>query len=166
MKSRTQKITMSALLAAIIFVVTRFIQIPMPAVGYVNLGDVFVILTGWMLPGWYGFLAAGIGSALADVLSGFIVYAPVTFLIKGLMAFLVGVIFKAFSKNTNIIIRGLIAGLVAEALMLAGYLVYESFLYGFKTALLSVPFNGIQGVIGMVLGAELINVISETKFLK
>ncbi len=82
------------------------------------------------------------------------------------MAFLVGVIFKAFSKNTNIIIRGLIAGLVAEALMLAGYLVYESFLYGFKTALLSVPFNGIQGVIGMVLGAELINVISETKFLK
>ena len=166
MKTCTQKITASSLLAAIIFVVTRFIQIPLPAVGYVNLGDVFVILTGWLLPGWYGFLAAGIGSALADILSGFVIYAPVTFLIKGLMAFLTGVIFKAFSKNANIVIKGLAAGLIAEILMIAGYLVYESFLYGFKTALLSVPFNSIQGVIGMVLGAELINVILKTKLFK
>ena len=169
MKTKTQKITLSALLAALIFVATRFIQIPLPSVGYVNLGDVFVILAGWMLPGGYGFLAAGIGSALADLLSGFAIYAPVTFLIKGLMALLVGVIFKCLGKKNNsikVLIVALLAAFIAEAIMIAGYLVYESFLYGFKTAVLSVPFNGIQGVVGLIAGAELINIWAEIKMSK
>ena len=166
MRTKTQKITMSALLAAIIFVATRFIQIPMPAVGYVNLGDAFVILAGWMLPGGYGFLAAGIGSALADVLSGYVVYAPVTFAVKGLMAVLVWLIFKTFGKNKSTVIKSIVAGLVAELVMIAGYLVYESFLYGFKTAILSVPFNGIQGAVGLVLGVVLVNALSKSKLFK
>ena len=166
MKTKTQKITMSALIAAIIFVVTRFIQVPMPAVGYVNLGDAFVILAGWMLPGWYGFLAAGIGSALADVLSGFVIYAPATFIVKGLMALLVWITFKSFGKNRNTIIKSIVAGLASEVVMIAGYLVYEGFLYGFKTAILSVPFNGIQGAVGLVVGAVLINAFSKSKIFK
>ena len=166
MRTKTQKITMSALLAAIIFVATRFIQIPMPAVGYVNLGDAFVILAGWMLPGGYGFLAAGIGSALADVLSGYVVYAPVTFAVKGLMAVLVWLIFKTFGKNKSTVIKSIVAGFIAELVMIAGYLVYESFLYGFKTAILSVPFNGIQGAVGLVLGVVLVNALSKSKLFK
>ncbi len=166
MRTKTQKITMSALLAAIIFVATRFIQVPMPAVGYVNLGDAFVILAGWMLPGGYGFLAAGIGSALADVLSGYVVYAPVTFAVKGLMAVLVWLIFKTFGKNRGTVIKSIVAGFIAELVMIAGYLVYESFLYGFKTAVLSVPFNGIQGAVGLVLGVVFVNALSKSKLFK
>ena len=164
MRTKTQKITFTALLAAIIFVATRFIQVPMPAVGYVNLGDAFIILAGWILPGWYGFLAAGIGSALADVLSPYVIYAPATFIVKGLMAILVRLIFKSFGKNT--LLKSIVAGFIAEVAMIAGYLIYESFLYGFKTAVLSVPFNGIQGAVGLIAGVILVNAFSRTKLFK
>ncbi len=82
-----------ALLAALCYVATRVIQIPSPMSGYVNLGDSLVLLSGWMLGPWWGFCAAGIGSMLADVLSGYAYYAPATFLIKGVMALLAAVLF-------------------------------------------------------------------------
>ena len=79
MKTRTQKIVMSSLLAALACVATMIIKIPSPLNGYINLGDCVVLLSGWLLPPVYGFVAAGLGSALADIFSGYIIYAPATF---------------------------------------------------------------------------------------
>lgn len=162
MRTRTQKIASSALLAALIFITTRFISIPLPAVGYVNMGDGLVILAGWMLSPWYGFLAAGIGSALSDVLSPFVVYAPATFVVKGLMAVIVHFVFKTL-KQKNKIVAGVSGGLIAEIAMVGGYLLFESVLYGFKTAVVSVPFNCIQGLVGLVIGVILVSVFSKRK---
>ena len=161
MRTKTQKIALSALLAALIFIATRFISIPLPAVGYVNMGDGLVILAGWMLTPGYGFLAAGIGSALSDVLSPFVVYAPVTFLIKGLMAVIIHLFIKALKKQK--IVAGIIGGLTAETVMVGGYLLFESVLYGFKTALVSISFNAIQGGVGLIVGVTLIYIFSKRK---
>ena len=161
MRTKTQKIASSALLAALIFIATRFISIPLPAVGYVNMGDGLVILAGWMLTPGCGFLAAGIGSALSDVLSPFVVYAPVTFLIKGLMAVIIHLFIKALKKHK--IVAGIIGGLTAETVMVSGYLLFESVLYGFKTALVSIPFNAIQGGVGLIVGVILIYIFSKRK---
>lgn len=54
--------------------------------GFVNLGDCFVLLSGWLLGPWWGGAAGGIGSMLADLLLGYGHYAPGTLIIKGLMA--------------------------------------------------------------------------------
>ena len=162
MRTKTQKITASALLAALIFIATRFIQIPMPAVGYVNAGDGIVILAGWMLSPGYAFLAAGVGSALADVLSPYVIYAPATFFIKGIMAVLVALIFKAF-KNKNTVVPSIAGSILAEIIMIGGYFLYEGILYGFKTAILSVPFNSIQGGVAVIIGIVLVNVMSKIK---
>ena len=86
MKTKTQKIVMAALLAALACIATMIIKIPSPLKGYINLGDCIVLLAGWMLLPKYGFLAAGLGSALADLFSGYVIYAPATFVIKGVMA--------------------------------------------------------------------------------
>ena len=94
MKTNTQKIVMASLLAALCCVATMIIKIPSPLKGYLNLGDCVVLLSGWMLSPLYGFLAAGIGSALADLFLGYVVYAPVTFLIKGVMAIISHFVFK------------------------------------------------------------------------
>ena len=165
MRTKTQKITASALLAALIFIATRFIQIPMPAVGYVNAGDGLVILAGWMLSPGYAFLAAGVGSAIADVLSPYVIYAPATFVIKGIMAVLVAALFKAF-KNKNTVIPSIVGSISAEIIMIGGYFLYEGLLFGFKTAMLSVPFNSIQGGVAVVIGVVLVNVMSKTKLHK
>ena len=85
-KNTTQRIVMAAMLVALTTVATMIVKIPSPLKGYINIGDCVVLLAGWSLSPLYGFLAAGIGSALADLFSGYIVYAPATFLIKGLMA--------------------------------------------------------------------------------
>ena len=74
------------MLAALTCVATIVIKIPSPLNGYINLGDCIVLLSGWLLSPVYGFFAAGLGSALADLFSGYAAYAPATFLIKGLMA--------------------------------------------------------------------------------
>ena len=47
----------------------------------------------------YAFVSAGLGSALADVFSGYLVYAPATFVIKGLMALVAFAFCKILAKN-------------------------------------------------------------------
>ena len=97
---KVQKLVVSALMAALTYVATMVVQIPSPMNGYVNLGDCFVLLSGWLLGPWYGGAAAGIGSMLTDLLSGYGYYAPGTFVIKGLDALVAALIFKAMGRTS------------------------------------------------------------------
>ena len=65
---KIRKLVLAALLAALVCVATMVVQIPSPMQGYVNLGDCFVLLSGWLLGPGYGAAAAGIGSMLVDLL--------------------------------------------------------------------------------------------------
>ena len=44
---KVQKLVVSALMAALTYVATMVVRIPSPMNGYVNLGDCFVLLSGW-----------------------------------------------------------------------------------------------------------------------
>lgn len=73
--SQTSKLTLTAMFAAITCIATMLIKIPTPATqGYIHFGDAFVILAGVFPGGAYGLLAAGIGSALADIFSGYVAF--------------------------------------------------------------------------------------------
>ena len=69
--TRIKTLVFAALLAALVCVATMVIQIPSPANGYVNLGDCFVLLSGWLLGPLHGAAAAGIGSMMADLFLGY-----------------------------------------------------------------------------------------------
>ena len=99
MKSKTQKIVITSMLAALTCIATMIIKIPSPLKGYINLGDGVVLLSGWFLSPFYGFLAAGVGSSLADLFLGYATYAPSTFLIKKIMALSACLIFKYFNTE-------------------------------------------------------------------
>ena len=58
---KIRKLVLAALLAALVCVATMVVQIPSPMQGYVNLGDCFVLLSGWLLGPWYGFAPGGGG---------------------------------------------------------------------------------------------------------
>lgn len=162
-KKATQKLVIAALLAALTCVATMVIKIPSPLKGYLNLGDCVVLTAGWMLSPLYGFLAAGLGSALADIFSGYAIYAPATFLIKGLMALAAFYIYKALHKRINNPVSRIISGFIAEVIMVLGYYIFEGFMYGFDSALLNVPANAIQGAAGLILGFILIKVFEKSK---
>lgn len=163
--STTRQLVMTALLAALTCVATMVIHIPSPLKGYLNLGDCFVLLSGWMLSPLYGFLAAGIGSALADLFAGYVTYAPATFVIKGLMALVAYYGFKLLRNKTGNLVAYIISGVVAEVVMVLGYFLFEGFLYGFIPSLVNIPANAVQGVAGIILGCILIKVLERLKFL-
>ena len=162
-KNTTQKIAVAALLAALTCVATMVIKIPSPMKGYLNLGDCVVLTAGWMLSPVYGFLAAGLGSALADLFSGYVVYAPATFLIKGLMALVARFVYKALCGKIYSSISRLISGVLAEIIMVLGYYIFEGFMYGFLPSLVNIPANAVQGIAGLVLGFVLIKIFEKTK---
>ena len=159
MKREKLKLTMiSAMFAALICVATMVVKIPTPLNGYINLGDCFILVAAFTLPCSYGFLAAGIGSCLADILSGYTDYAPATFVIKGLMvlvAFLVAKLLKKQKKSVAVVV----AGILAEFTMVAGYYVFEGFRYGFLASLANIPMNLLQGAAGILLAAILLRVL-------
>ena len=161
-KSSTQKIVISALLAALTCVATMIIKIPSPLKGYLNLGDCVVLLSGWMLSPVYAFLAAGLGSALADLFSGYVVYAPITFVIKGLMALVAFYGFKLLHKKLYSLTSRIISGIASEAVMILGYFVFEGFLYGFAPSAINIPANSIQGIAGLILGCILIKALEKS----
>ena len=161
MKTRTQKIVMASLLASLCCVATMIIKIPSPLKGYLNLGDCIVLLSGWLMSPLYGFFAAGMGSALADVFSGYVMYAPATFIIKGAMALVASYGFKILEKRGAGISGRIISGGAAEVVMILGYFVFEGFLYGFGPSIVNIPANGIQGIAGLVLGVILIRVFEK-----
>lgn len=162
-KNATQKLVFAALLAALTCVATVIIKIPSPLKGYLNLGDCVVLTAGWLLSPLYGFLAAGLGSALADLFSGYFVYAPATFLIKGLMALAAWCTYKALNKKINNPVSRIISAVVAELIMIGGYYIFEGFIYGFEASLVNMPANAVQGVAGLVLGFALIKILEKTK---
>lgn len=162
-KNTTQKIAVTALLAALTCVATMVIKIPSPMKGYLNLGDCVVLTAGWMLSPVYGFLAAGLGSALADLFSGYVVYAPATFLIKGLMALVARFVYKALCGKIYSSVSRIISGVLAEIIMVLGYYIFEGFMYGFSTSLVNIPANAVQGIAGLVLGFVLIKIFEKTK---
>ena len=159
----TQRIVMAALLAALTCVATMIIKIPSPLKGYLNLGDCVVLLAGWMLSPTYGFLAAGLGSALADTFSGYVTYIPATFVIKGLMALIAFYGFKLLHSKLGNISSRIISGIVAEVVMVAGYFIFEGFLYGFGPSLVNIPANVIQGIAGLIIGTILVKVFEKSK---
>ncbi len=162
----TRKIVMSALLASLTMVATMFIRIPL-ALGYVNLGDVFVLLSVFILGPIYGTIAAGIGSGLADLI-GYISYAPGTLIIKSAMAIVAWLIYILIFKATNKKMLGeIIGGIVGAILMAVGYFVYEILFFTTSAvAIINMPWNLLQGGIGVALSVIIMRVLTVTKTLE
>lgn len=160
---KVRKLVVSALMAALTYVATMVIRIPSPMDGYVNLGDCFVLLSGWLLGPWYGGAAAGIGSMLTDLLSGYGYYAPGTFVIKGLDALVAALIFKAMGRTS---VAAIVSGLVGEIIMVVGYFGYAALLLGKGIgAAASIPGNLVQAVMGLAIGLILFFLLKRSKAL-
>lgn len=166
----TKKIVISAMLAALVCVATMIIKIPSPLEGYINLGDCVVLLSGWLLSPLYGFLTASIGSALADILSPYALYAPATFVIKGTMAIIAYYVFKLVAKKlvrkkSYDIFSRIASGIAAEMIMILGYYIFEGFLYGFGPSAINIPANAVQGTAGVIFGIVLVKIFEKSKII-
>lgn len=152
MNNNLKKLILAALFAALSCVATMSIRIPTPGTGgYIHPGDAIVILSGVILGPVWGFFAGGIGSALSDLIGGYFVYVPITFVIKGLVALVAGHLYQKIGKTQKSRYVAVVLGGVADIILVAGgYFVCEYFIYGAGAAA-SIPANIIQGIGGLVI---------------
>ena len=144
---KVKRLTLGGVMAALVFVMTYFPKVPVPATGgYIHLGDGAIFLAS-MLLGPLSVAAAAIGSALSDLVGGYVTYVLPTLVIKGLMALVVWLLYRPGRP-----LRQLLAFFLAEALMAAGYFLTEWALMGLAPALAAVVPNLIQGAAGVGLG--------------
>ena len=157
MNSNLKKLLMTALFAALACVATMSIRIPTPGTnGYIHPGDAVVILSGIILGPFWGMLAGGIGSALADLIGGYFIYVPITLVIKGLIALIAGVVYQKIGKTSKTRYTAVILGGVTDIILVAGgYFLCESFMYGAAGAAASIPANIIQGIGGLIIACVL-----------
>ncbi len=153
------KLVTAALMAALTCVVTMFLPIKIPNTqgGYIHPGDAFVLLSGIILGPLYGGLAAGIGSFMADLFLGAVVYAPATLVIKTLAAIVASYSYRHIRKD-SVILSGVFVGIVVTV----GYYLYDCILSRNVIAPLAfIPFNLLQNVMGIVIAFLLLPLIKK-----
>jgi len=100
---KTLLLSLTALMTALIAVLTVSFQIAVPATqGYFNLGEVGVFISAILFGPIIGGIAGGVGSMIADLATGYVLYAPGTLLIKGLEGFTVGYLSWAFRDRFSV----------------------------------------------------------------
>lgn len=155
--NKTRMLTTIAAMAALTFVVTWLVKVPIPVGNgaYLNFGDVVIYMCAFMLGGPGAAIAAGIGSMFADFAVGAgAVYAVPTLIIKATMGFVAGTITKKQTFASYVI-----ACIVGGAIMTFGYGFYEFVMFGASYALASIPYNLIQWVGSAVLACVLYGVV-------
>ena len=166
-----RNITLAALAIALTTLATLLIRIPNPATqGYINLGDA-MLFTVALVFGWrIGGLAGGVGSALADALGGYFLWAPWTLVIKGMEGILVGRV-AAWGGRDGTRSRkftAVAAVLAGGAWMVSGYYLAGSVLFGGVAALTEIPGNlvqaGVAVVVALPLSAILKNALQRSEY--
>ena len=156
--NKTVGLIYTALMICLILLGTVLVRIPVPMTqGYVHLGDAVIFLAVLILGKRRAAVAAGLGSALADILGGFAFWAPWTLIIKYLMGLITGTILELAPVNSNgKQISGTLIKILSMSIggifMCAAYLLAERVIYGsFALAILGLPWNVGQVAVGILI---------------
>lgn len=170
-----KKLVLSGLMIALVFLATYFTRIPTPLPGgYFNLGDAVIMLAAAFLGPLGGLAAGAIGSSLADLAAGALLFAPITLVVKGVEGLIVGLLAVKYwqtrkkRQTTSAHFSLILAVAVGAVIMVAGYFFAEAFLlsifdeaFGWTAAITELLPNFIQGGLSAVLGYILILLLSK-----
>jgi len=201
-----RKIPLLAFYVALVAVSTVLLPLYVPATrGYYNIGEAAIFTVALLSGPYFGAVAGGMGSALADLILGYPIYAPATLLIKGLeggvlgyladkrpqfsrrrwviFSFLIGIVLflavyligSTYYTSVDPLLLGVIATasagliilaglfssseagwqvlscLIAGIMMVTGYFLYEQLLFGLGAAMVEIPVNLGQMVVGVLV---------------
>lgn len=175
MMSRNSKLTfnmvITSIFAALSFVVTVYIAIPIPGTsgaGYLNLSDVFIFVIAALVNPWIGGLVGGISGMLSDFFLGYSYFAPFTLMIKFIEGIVAGYLFRALTmtgKETkvNYLWKSLVSFMVGGLIMAALYMIPDYITYinipgeapggSYTFIFFDLGFNSIQGIVDAILGS-------------
>jgi uncharacterized membrane protein len=153
-----------ALMAAMVFVTTYVIEIPVGTKAVLHIGDTMVFAGAIILGKKKAALASAIGMGLFDLLSPYAVWAPFTFIIKGAMAYIASAIAHRKNYQGNNSMNNIFGFIVAGIWMIIGYFFAGAVIYkSFALALLDIQGNIIQVTAGIVLAIPIIAALRKAK---
>ena len=148
--TKVKNMCLAGIFCAVVFVFTAYVHIPSHT-GYTHIGDGFIYLAACMLPLPYAMFVGAAGALLADVLTGFAMWAPASVIIKA-----AAVLF--FSRRSERIVtpRNLLALIPASLVCIVGYYLYEALItLNFVAPLAGIPGYITQSVLSSILFAAL-----------
>lgn len=164
-KNKIQNLCETGLFIAIIFIGVFIIKIPGPF-GYTHIGDSMIFLSVLMLGGKRGAIAGGIGAALADIVSGYTIWAVPTLICKVCMALLMGALIQQHIlglKGWILWILSALAGGITQGL---GYVIFWYALFGKAAAIAAIPGLAFQAITGIIIAFVLAEALQKTTLKK
>lgn len=154
-KIQVKELCMSALGICLVFCATFLIKIPNGFQGYFNCGDGMILAFAPFVNPLFAFLIGGVGSAIADIVSGYASYALFTLVIKGIEGLLISTLISKFISKSFVFALGAIW-------MIIGYFIADSFVnQSLWIGVLSMPVNIVQGITGCILGLILYPILKK-----
>jgi uncharacterized membrane protein len=146
--NKTQALVVNALFVALTLVATMFINLKLPIAGnggLIHLGNVPLFIAAFVFGRRTGAIAGAFGMGLFDLISGWTIWAPFTFIIVGAMGYVAGLIGEKVPGKRVVVYS--IAVIAALLIKIVGYYFAEVILYGnWITPFGSIPGNVLQVV--------------------
>jgi uncharacterized membrane protein len=156
------KLAIAAVFAALVCVATLTLVISIPATtGYFNLGETVIYTAALLFGPLVGGVAGGGGAAIADIIVA-AQFAPGTLIVKGIEGAIVGFLNKKIQQRTHsLTLSAVISVIIGGLEMVAGYFIYEQLALGYPlaVALVEVPFNIVQMLVGLVVAVPVMHAI-------
>lgn len=142
-------ITYLGLITAVTLTLSMLVIIPVPATnGLVTLLDAGVYIAGLLFAGIGGGFVGAMTGLLIDLLSGYTIWAPFSFVIHGLQGWVFGYLIHKYGSGRKMIYLSL---LIANLIMIIGYAIANFYLYGPGTGWASIPGNILQTGFGSLV---------------
>lgn len=162
---RVREMCETGLFVAIVFLGVFIIKIPGPF-GYTHIGDSMIFLAVLMLGGKRGAIAGGLGAAIADIVSGYTIWALPTMICKALMALVMGALIKNHIFGLKGRILWIVAAVAGGLTQGVGYVITWYVLFGKAAAIAAVPGLTFQAVSGIIIAFVLSEALQKSALKK
>jgi len=168
--TQTFSLILTSMLIALVFVATLLLNIKLPITangGLVHLGTAMLFIASFLFGPKKAFIAGAVGMGLFDLVSGWTLWAPFTFVARGLQGYIVGKIAWSNGRNGKSVAFNLLATIISIPVMLAVYYICEGVLYSNWIApVASIPGNIVQNVVGIIVAIPVCIALKKTPFFK
>lgn len=167
-KFKTKDLVVSSLLISLVFIATKFINIRLPISingGLIHLGNTMLFISAIVFGKRKGAIAGSFGMALFDIVSGWVLWAPFTFIIRGVMGYIIGTVSWGNNRNGDSSLYNFLGVVLSGIWMIGGYYLTEVILYGNWIApVTSIPGNITQILIGIIIGLPIAKILKRYNF--
>jgi len=167
---RTFDLIITSMLIALVFVATILLNIKLPITangGLVHLGTAVLFISSILFGPKKGAIAGAVGMGLFDLVGPWVLWAPITFVARGLQGYIVGKIAWSKGRNGTSLAINLIATIVSIPFMLVVYYLGEAII--FKSWIIpaaSIPGNIVQNIVGLCVAIPVCVVLKRIPYFK